>query len=203
VHFLSPCDQREARVCHSLRTVCVTFIRLRAFLLNRYCRCASPTCPICSRTCTAPPPSRPPTPHLTYSPTPASTPPLLPTSLPLPTPLTPSASPRRTALGLTSLNINNASFSGASVNGGGGGRRRKFRDEEGNLDAACDTDGKADEVALNGCGRVMCKACCEESWQRLVWIYLWRLFVLLCYLGSTDNGVFCIRQWVNNVLGLL
>ncbi|KIM79364.1 hypothetical protein PILCRDRAFT_565568 [Piloderma croceum F 1598] len=162
----------------------------RIFIVD--CRCASPTCPVCSRTCTAPPPSQPHTPYLTYSPTPTTTPSLPPTPLPLPTSLPPSASPRRTALGLTSLNINNASFSGPlGVNGAvGGGRRRKFKDEEGNLEAAGEGEGKVDEGSPKGCGRVMCKGCCEESWQRLVWIFLAAILCSL-YRGSIDHGAFC------------
>lgn len=121
-------------------------------------RCASLTCSICSRTCTTPPPSQPPTPHLTYSPTPTPTPPLPPTSLPLP-----SSSPRRTALGLASLNISNTNSGDLlGVNSLGAGRRRKFKDEE----------WKLDELGLKGCGRVLCKGCCEESWQRSVWFFV-------------------------------
>jgi hypothetical protein len=153
------------------------------------CRCASPTCSVCSRTCTAPPPSQPPTPRLTYSPTPTPTPSLPSTPLPLPTPLPPSASSRRTALGLTSLNINNASFSGP-YGAAGGGRRRKFKDEEGNLEAAEEGEGKVDEGSSKGCGRVMCKGCCEESWQRCIF-----LAAILCslYRGSTDMVLFVLR----------
>jgi hypothetical protein len=97
---------------------------------------------------------------LTYSPTPNPTPPLPATSLPLP-----SFSPKRTALGLALVNAN---FNGSlGVNGVGGGRRRKFRDEERNLDAGGEYNEKVDD---KGCGRVLCKGCCEESWQRSVWI---------------------------------
>lgn len=187
---------------YSVCTVCVTYSNACLFFLEYLlliCRCASPTCPVCSRTCTAPPPSQPPTPRLTYSPTPTPTPSLPSTPLALPTPLPPSASSRRTALGLTSLNINNASFSGP-YGAAGGGRRRKFKDEEGNLEAAEEGEGKVDEGSSKGCGRVMCKGCCEESWQRCIF-----LAAILCslYRGSTDMVLFVLAQWINNVLGLL
>jgi hypothetical protein len=156
------------------RYVLMDLTFFESFLLL-ICRCTSPVCPVCSRTCTAPPPSQPPTPYLTYSPTPIPTPTLPPTSLPLPT-----SSPKRTALGLASLNINSTSFSGLSaVNGTGAGRRRKFRDEEGNLDAVGEGDTKGDELGSKGCGRVLCRGCCDESWQRLVSIFL-NLFLYLC-----------------------
>jgi len=140
-------------------TTCQRAINARPECMILCARCTSPTCAVCSRTCSTPPPSQPPTPYLTYSPTPIPTPPLPPTSLPLP-----SSSPKRTALGLTSLNVNSVSFNMLlGVNGTGGGRRRKFRDEEGNLDVVGDGDAtKGDE---KGCGRVLCRGCCEESWQ--------------------------------------
>jgi len=67
---------------------------------------------------------------------------------------------------LTSLNIDHASFNGPSGgNGAGGGRRRKFKDEAGSLDAVGEGEMKGDDFGFKGCDRVMCKACCEESWQ--------------------------------------
>jgi hypothetical protein len=58
------------------------------------------------------------------------------------------------------------------------------------LEAAGEGEGKVDEGGSKGCGRVMCKGCCEESWQRLVCMFL---AVILCSLhrGNTDYGAFC------------
>lgn len=154
--------------------------------MNNNNRCTSLTCPTCSRTCTAPPPSIPPTPHLTYSPTPNPTPPL---------PSHSTSSPRRTALGLTSLN--NASFN--SVGGPGGGKRRKFRDEDDDgiagvgkeVDSRLGLEGDSGQVGLipRGCGKTICRGCCEESWQRSVPTFIIR--VLLDFLRRAGF----IFQW--------
>ena len=95
----------------------------------------------------------PPTPLLTYSPTPAST---------------PAESPRRTALGLAS--INGERF----IAGGNGnkviGKRRNFDlvDNGGvkREDEARNTE--ENDVVMKGCGRTVCKECCEENLQRFV-----------------------------------
>ncbi|KDQ58108.1 hypothetical protein JAAARDRAFT_34905 [Jaapia argillacea MUCL 33604] len=71
-------------------------------------RCTSPTCPICSRTCTSRLPSLPPTPLLSYTPS---------------LPSTPEPSPRRAALSLATMsNVNGyLGVLGGGVNLGGGG----------------------------------------------------------------------------------
>ncbi|EIM80612.1 uncharacterized protein STEHIDRAFT_150343 [Stereum hirsutum FP-91666 SS1] len=110
-------------------------------------RCNAPTCPICSRTCSAAPPSQPPTPLLTYSPTP---------------PATPAPSPRRMALSLSNNNVGSVTP-----------RRRKVRDEDG-PSVVQDAFGYGNKVQNEqydgemdgwtpGCGRVVCKNCCLES----------------------------------------
>lgn len=115
-------------------------------------RCNAPTCPICSRTCSAAPPSQPPTPLLTYSPTP---------------PATPAPSPRRMALSLSNNNVGSVTP-----------RRRKVRDEDG-PGVVQDAFGYGNKVQNEqydgemdgwtpGCGRIVCKNCCLESPLRCV-----------------------------------
>lgn len=106
-------------------------------------RCRAPTCAICSRTCTACPPSMPPTPALTFSPTPPPTPP---------------HSPKRAALAL-STNTNAAPVATA--------KRRKLRDADEDEKFGAEGEGKAEkEDVLPGCGRTVCRNCCFESPQR-------------------------------------
>ncbi|KAJ6629918.1 hypothetical protein B0H10DRAFT_2428226 [Mycena sp. CBHHK59/15] len=105
-------------------------------------RCTSPTCAICSRTCTACMPSQPPTPHLTWSPTPTPS---------------PSHSPRRLALALNSANTNSVSATSASpvVT-----KRKKPRDDDEK------SHDDSDEFACgSGCGRSVCRDCCFENPQ--------------------------------------
>ncbi|KAJ7652248.1 hypothetical protein B0H17DRAFT_1101616 [Mycena rosella] len=108
-------------------------------------RCAATTCAVCSRTCTACVPSRPPTPCLTWSgpPTPAPS---------------PAHSPRRLALALIGANTNTNSVPAPAP------KRKKPRDEE---DARReDEDRDRDEGAENaGCGRTVCRECCFEMPQ--------------------------------------
>jgi len=112
-------------------------------------RCSSPTCAVCSRTCTACPTSMPPTPYLTRSPTRS------------PTPL---FSPRRTALSIHSVNtdINDLTRSGqANISNG---QKRKSQDED-NLDYDSESwVQKLGEFDLTlGCGRTVCRKCCVEN----------------------------------------
>ncbi|KAJ7213279.1 hypothetical protein C8J57DRAFT_1730925 [Mycena rebaudengoi] len=106
-------------------------------------RCASPTCAICSRTCTASMPSPPPTPHLTWSPTPTPS---------------PSLSPRRTVLALNSANTN--SVLAAAHTAPTAAKRKKHKDDE---EAA--PDDEADYGCGSGCGRSVCRECCFENLQ--------------------------------------
>lgn len=98
----------------------------------------------------------PPTPLLTYSPTPLSTP-------------AESPSPRRTALGLASINGERFSVVG-NWNKATIGKRRKLElvddDEVGREDEVGGIEENG--VVVKGCGRTVCKECCEENWQRFV-----------------------------------
>ncbi|VDB91950.1 unnamed protein product [Peniophora sp. CBMAI 1063] len=102
-------------------------------------RCEAPTCPVCTRTCTAVPPTREPTPALSFS---SST-----------SPPTPTPSPRRAALSLAT-NTNEATVNAA--------RRRKHEDDEEGVGIGKEMDA---EGWRQGCGRVVCRACCTESIQ--------------------------------------
>ncbi|KZP12208.1 hypothetical protein FIBSPDRAFT_836521 [Athelia psychrophila] len=107
-------------------------------------RCLSATCPICTRTCTAPPQSYPPTPDLTYSPTPAPS---------------PTSNYKRTALGSTPINI----VPIFSTLGYFPGATKKRKEDDKSRDR--DEDFGEDDAARKGCNRLICKGCCEESWQ--------------------------------------
>jgi len=117
-------------------------------------RCRSPTCTICSRICTACPPSLPPTPALTTSSTPT---------------VSPSPSPKRSAL---TLNTNTANANGAyapqTLSPFASSRRRKLPtwdtgDDERVASEGTEKPGKED--LLPGCGRIICRNCCFESPQ--------------------------------------
>ncbi|KAI0942489.1 hypothetical protein AcW1_003108 [Taiwanofungus camphoratus] len=128
----------KATVCAS----CHRAFTARLSLLIQCARCRAPTCAICSRTCTACPPSMPPTPALTFSPTPPPTPP---------------HSPKRAALAL-STNTNAAPVATA--------KRRKLRDADEDEKFGAEGEGKAEkEDVLPGCGRTVCRNCCFESPQ--------------------------------------
>ena len=72
-------------------------------------------------------------------------------------------------MGLTSLNINIVSINEpTAINDAMGNKRKKYGCEEGNLEAAGEVEVKLDELGSKGCGRVLCRGCCEENWQRLV-----------------------------------
>jgi hypothetical protein len=115
---------------------------------NKY-RCASPTCAICSRTCTASMPSPPPTPHLTWSPTPTPS---------------PSLSPRRTVLALNSANTNSVlAAAHTAPTAPTAAKRKKHKDDE---EAA--PDDEADYGCGSGCGRSVCRECCFENLQECV-----------------------------------
>ncbi|KAJ8090399.1 hypothetical protein PM082_018995 [Marasmius tenuissimus] len=130
--------------------------------------CNSPSCTICSRTCTGDDAeaevtqspvhslsefgqdSAPETPHLTWSP-----------SSPISTPSPPSlvASPRRFALALNAANTNTGNFFGHNQ---APGKRKKHGDDGGEASA-----GEGANKG-SGCGRVVCKNCCLESSNRFV-----------------------------------
>lgn len=111
---------------------------------RRRTRCDAATCPVCTRTCTAVPPTREPTPALSWT---SSTSP--------PTPMTPS--PRRSALSLsTNANILHDALSDTS-------RRRKHEDDLSDRVVGKDMDA---EGWTQGCGRVVCRACSTESIAR-------------------------------------
>jgi hypothetical protein len=128
-------------------------------------RCSSPTCAICSRTCTSTLPSIPPTPLLTRSSTPL--------------PISPSQSPRRLALTLQSTNtaLYDLQLSVANVISNTG-KRRKAADEG-------DDEGPEGRLSefdlLPGCGRIICRNCCFEDVQRCVHSYIIALFMLNVY----------------------
>ncbi|ESK87223.1 hypothetical protein Moror_5811 [Moniliophthora roreri MCA 2997] len=127
-------------------------------------RCNSPTCTICSRTCTGPVPatanaisplsefgqdSVPETPRLTWS-----------TTSPASSPSPPSlvSSPRRFALAINAANTNtNANI---WMNFNTSTNKRKISDQEDESD-----EGKA---RGSGCGRVVCRNCCTENAQSIV-----------------------------------
>jgi len=113
-------------------------------------RCSSPTCAICSRTCTASPTSMPPTPFLTRSPTPCPS---------------PSLSPRRSALTLHSANTNSGDPQrGTQTMAGSGEKRRKVVDDD-NEDYSTDSwiRSLGEFDLARGCGRTICRNCCTEN----------------------------------------
>ncbi|KAF5370502.1 hypothetical protein D9615_010335 [Tricholomella constricta] len=113
-------------------------------------RCSSPTCAICSRTCTACPTSMPPTPYLTRSPTPSPSPP---------------PSPRRTALALHSANTNwGDPMRPAPTVVASGEKRRKAADED-STDYSADSwlQSLGEHDLTLGCGRTVCRNCCTEN----------------------------------------
>ena len=128
---------------YQLRKVCICLhITHHAHAQHNLRRCEAPTCPVCTRTCTAVPPTREPTPALSFS---SST-----------SPPTPTPSPRRAALSLaTNTTTNEATVHSA--------RRRKHEDDSADMlvGKEMDTDGWT-----HGCGRVVCRACCTESIPR-------------------------------------
>jgi hypothetical protein len=124
-------------------------------------RCAAPTCTVCTRTCSAVPPSRAPTPALSFSSSTATAP-----STPPPPPL--PTSPRRAALTLTfahgHLNAAAAAVPDSDVFAMPTAvRRRRRRRADDGLPREL-----ADEGWLPGCGRVLCRECCVEATERCV-----------------------------------
>jgi len=122
-------------------------------------RCCTSSCSICSRRCTALPPSMPPTPSLSYTPTPPGSPALS------PEPLngcefedTPRA---RTRAYVYSQPVHEEPPMS---------RRRRSRDEddeEGTVVGGDDGDFSVKSAIESnpGCGRLMCKNCCIENSQ--------------------------------------
>ncbi|THU97891.1 hypothetical protein K435DRAFT_965232, partial [Dendrothele bispora CBS 962.96] len=128
-------------------------------------RCTSPTCLICSRTCTTQSPPPPPLPSSNE-------------------PLTKQNSPRRSALSMNSLNLNTDTNAHTRTNAlntstnsvESRGKRKTLKDNE---DDISDSErnpnynhNRGDKVAndrdrntshMHGCGRTVCKNCCFEN----------------------------------------
>ncbi|KAF8233792.1 hypothetical protein L208DRAFT_1435457 [Tricholoma matsutake] len=131
----------------STRPICISCHRAVNSALIICPRCSSPTCAICSRTCTLIVPSVPPTPHLTRSPTPM--------------PMSPSQSPCRPALALQSTNTNLCDLQ-SNITHGASSKRRKAVDQDDS------NDGQYDHSEFDlfpGCGRTTCRNCCFEDVQ--------------------------------------
>lgn len=111
--------------------------------------CHSPTCTICTRTCSAPPPSVPPTPSLSFS---------LATT-PSPSRSSRSASPHAPLLAVRfpSSNGGERHDDPSGITGFREGRRRRrgYTEER----------DEAEGTNKRGCGRVVCKRCCYENVQ--------------------------------------
>ncbi|KAF8063489.1 hypothetical protein FPV67DRAFT_247800 [Lyophyllum atratum] len=113
-------------------------------------QCSSPTCAICSRTCTASLTSMPPTPYLTRSPTPCPSPPL---------------SPQRSALTLNSMNTNTSDPQRSTPTLPGSNEKRKKGADEDNQDYSSDgwIQSLGEFDLARGCGRTVCRNCCTEN----------------------------------------
>ncbi|KAJ4474084.1 hypothetical protein C8J55DRAFT_518886 [Lentinula edodes] len=124
----------------------------RSFIV--FCaRCGSPTCTICSRTCSASTPSAT---HLNWGPSTNTGP----NSNPLRQPQ--SQSLQRFALTLNSANTNTAGYANAF------GKRKKSKDDDSLSERDCairlEHVNESGEAELGGsCGRTVCKSCCFES----------------------------------------
>ncbi|KZT66895.1 hypothetical protein DAEQUDRAFT_729674 [Daedalea quercina L-15889] len=121
----------------------------------RCARCRATTCVVCSRTCSAPPLSLPPTPALTRSTTPSAS---------------PMSSPRRPALALsTNSRTSNALLSPVpplSEQPAIGKRRKPLRrDTDGDEHQSWSSDDEkvSKEPTRGGCGRTICRNCCYEN----------------------------------------
>ena len=137
---------RCARFALRIPTICAA---------DRLGRCRATTCLVCSRTCSTPPVSLPPTPALTRSPTPS---------------MTPHPSPRCPALALStnSLTSNGTVTTGPSVGGQiATGKRRKplpgDADDSEGADSSSDDEKVGKETLRHGCGRTVCRKCCYEN----------------------------------------
>ncbi|KAH9840797.1 uncharacterized protein C8Q71DRAFT_423557 [Rhodofomes roseus] len=134
---------RCARFAIRAVCVCATDCRLR---------CRATTCLVCSRTCSAPPLSMPPTPALTRSSTPSPS---------------PSPSPRRPALALsTNSRTANALSNPAPERTPAGKRRKPLQsdtdgDEQPSWSLGIEKASK--EATPRGCGRTVCRSCCHEN----------------------------------------
>ena len=124
-------------------------------------RCRTTTCLVCSRTCTAPPLSLPPTPALTRSPTPS---------------MTPHPSPRRPALALStnSRTSNGTATTAPSLCGGTAtGKRRKplpwDPEDSDRANSPSDDEKVGKDMERSGCGRTVCRKCCLENPVRCAW----------------------------------
>ncbi|TDL23364.1 hypothetical protein BD410DRAFT_787173, partial [Rickenella mellea] len=120
-------------------------------------RCHATSCIICSRVCSAAPPSLPPTPLLSYSPTPPATPLVL-------------ASPtRHVSQLLGDVPTPRATRTTRA------GTRRKEREGEDNFECDENESGFLDVESgeglsekgkyVSGCGRTLCRDCCIENTQ--------------------------------------
>ncbi|KAH9929168.1 uncharacterized protein B0H18DRAFT_997868 [Fomitopsis serialis] len=135
--------------------VCVSCHRSfarRVSEIVRCARCRATTCLVCSRACSAPPLSLPPTPALTRSSTPSPS---------------PFPSPRRPALALsTNSRTANALLNPASDHATTGKRRKPLQwdtDEDEQQSSLSDHEKAPKETALRGCGRIVCRNCCYEN----------------------------------------
>ncbi|KIK63915.1 hypothetical protein GYMLUDRAFT_40127 [Collybiopsis luxurians FD-317 M1] len=128
----------------------------RSFIV--FCaRCSSPTCTVCSRTCSASAASHFLNTHLAWSPTPPPSP---------PEPHSPPHSSRRFALSLNSVNTN-STYGYAQTNAPG--KRKKLKEDDPERDETqvrLEDEDENEEVELGrGCGRTICKNCCFENIQ--------------------------------------
>ncbi|KAJ7024448.1 hypothetical protein C8F04DRAFT_1302052 [Mycena alexandri] len=123
-------------------SICASCHRAATASAILFCsRCSSPTCAVCSRTCNATLSDASLAPRLSASSTPMYG-------------FTPT--PRRSVLALNAANTNaNANAAPAAV------KRKKPRDsDEDRLEGREPCDNSTD-----GCGRIICRACCLESSQ--------------------------------------
>ncbi|KZV64522.1 hypothetical protein PENSPDRAFT_162930 [Peniophora sp. CONT] len=134
---------RAAKKAGKCSTCHRAFVGGSAQIMN-CARCDAPTCPVCTRTCTAVPPTREPTPALSFS---SST-----------SPPTPTPSPRRAALSLTTNTNTNLLHEATTT----AARRRKHEDDSSDTALSKEPDA---EGWTQGCGRVVCRACSVESIQ--------------------------------------
>lgn len=116
---------------------------------DRLGRCRATTCLVCSRTCSAPPLSLPPTPALTRSSTPS-----------------PYPSPRRPALALsTNSRIPNGMVNALPSTRGHAATGKRRKPLLLNSDEGCSSDDEkaGKDTSQHGCGRTVCRKCCHEN----------------------------------------
>ncbi|EPT02249.1 hypothetical protein FOMPIDRAFT_160388 [Fomitopsis schrenkii] len=132
--------------------LCTSCHRNFAQRLNEVVRCArcrATTCLVCSRTCSAPPLSLPPTPALTRSSTPS-----------------PYPSPRRPALALsTNSRIPNGMVNALPSTRGHAATGKRRKPLLLNSDEGCSSDDEkaGKDTSQHGCGRTVCRKCCHEN----------------------------------------